>query len=328
MDGVFIAMTVCGDKIAPLASAAIRSIHRSTQRHQYDATLFLLHDGVEATRRIISLWSEARAASLTRLAVTDVLVNSSVPGAKLFRLCATVRLGLQRLLPQVELAIYMDADVIVQGDLREMVGLASTFNATQWMALATEDGRWYTHARHIELANSTQHGPFFGDSGLNTGIFLANLTRWRRSAFDAFGQTFLEKGYSAPLGDQDIVNAYYFEHPAEVFLLPCKWNQRTDSTCSQQRHFAADGIYHGSRQLFTRANSTVSFPAPQVDHGSHRAAPWANALGPRYHTAPPPHNTPRDDRTARTDLDEPDDLHQKHIFQLLARVEGYPLDGE
>lgn len=280
---VAVAMTVCGGSIAPLATAAIRSIHRSLKRHQYDATLFLLHDGAEATRMIMSIWSEARAANLTRLTVREVLVDSSAPGAKLFKLCSTVRLSLPTLLPHVELAIYLDADIIVEGDLRELFGTSSQFNTTQWMALTAEDGHWYTHSRHAHQnvhQNQTKHTDFYGATGLNAGVFLANLTRWRLSAFDGFNRAFLGQGYYTPLGDQDIMNAYFSEHPDEVLVLPCKWNQRTDSSCSHQGRFAADGIYHGNRQVFTRVNSTIP----------------------------------------------PDSTYQKHVFQLLARVEGYPLD--
>jgi hypothetical protein len=136
---------------------------------------------------------------------------------------------------------YLDSDVFVNGDLSMLVSMALRFKKLQWAGFASEDGTHYT--------KGGTHGPYFGASGLNSGIFLFNATRWRRTGFDEFVRNY--KGHM-PLGDQDIINAYFRFHTAEVFVLPCVWNYRTDSQCYPNTPHELVGVYHGNRGAFAR----------------------------------------------------------------------------
>merc|ERR1719235_1479660 len=89
--------------------------------------------------------------------------------------------------------------------------------------------------------------PFYQPYGLNSGILLLQLDRIRKSGMlSEMTQTATKYDKEAfPLADQDFYNAYAFNHPERVFVLPCSWNVRTDSLC-----YVSDTnpvhLFHGS----------------------------------------------------------------------------------
>jgi len=255
-------MTICGDKYAPLAASALRSLHRSARQHEYDVNLYALHDNAAAPSRLAQLWNAAAEASMTRVLISWLRVDSHAPGAQRFRMCSTTRLALPKLLPEdLDVIIYLDVDVLIVGDLTRLASIGAAFNASQWAAFAPEDGTWYTSERYHHNTGRTTNGskkrhvPFYPPAGINAGIFVVSLQRWSRSAFPWFRQSFRHEGYAAPLGDQDVLNAYFEAHPDELALLPCKWNRRTDSACSRNLYYEADGIYHGNRGVFAQESA-------------------------------------------------------------------------
>jgi len=177
---VDVAMTICGNDVAPLAEAAIRSLHHSTRRFGYDVNLYALHDDSAGARRLAKLWSAAAAANMTRVYIAWVLIDSHAPGAQRFRLCSTTRLALPKLLPELDVLVYLDVDTLVVGDLSRLAALAKRFNATQWAAFAAEDGSWYTSERYrlhtgrmIDGSGRKKtHVPFREPTGLNAGVFV------------------------------------------------------------------------------------------------------------------------------------------------------------
>ena len=143
------------------------------------------------------------------------------------------------------------------------------FNASQWAGFAAEGGEWYTRWQHIyRLRDPTSRRrtpptPYYEPTGLNSGIFLFNVTRWRRSAFDtAHVRAAHAADFYKRLGDQDILNAYFHSRREEVAVLPCRWNRRVDSECNGPR-YVDDGIYHGSRKRLLVYN--FSAPPEQTD---------------------------------------------------------------
>jgi len=95
-----------------------------------------------------------------------------------FGQCAALRLciPLSRKFTHMTSAIYLDGDTLVRRDLRELVSLADGFNSTQWLGMARECPTrcWYTRK-----AEGEQKRIF--DTGLNTGVMLFRLDRWRAS---------------------------------------------------------------------------------------------------------------------------------------------------
>lgn len=100
------------------------------------------------------------------------------------------------ILKDVDSLLYVDTDVLFLRPIDDIWGFLRTFNATQLAAMAPEHEipkiGWYSRfARH----------PYYGTTGVNSGVMLMNLTRIRntqfkvRRSFIYFGKNIL-LGYS------------------------------------------------------------------------------------------------------------------------------------
>lgn len=82
------------------------------------------------------------------------------------------------ILKDVDSLLYVDTDVLFLRPMDDIWSLFKSFNSTQLAAMAPEHEvpkiGWYSRfARH----------PFYGVTGINSGVMLMNLTRIRRTAF-------------------------------------------------------------------------------------------------------------------------------------------------
>ena len=122
-----------------------------------------------------------------------------------WRTCAHLRLAIPNI--HKEAGIYVDVDTRVRGNICHANAVLKSLNASVWAALTTEDGGWYK--------DGNTEGPFYGETGLNSGVFFFSHFP---TSFREFSDSY--KGH-APLGDQDIINAYFHEHPKELEILDC-----------------------------------------------------------------------------------------------------------
>lgn len=88
------------------------------------------------------------------------------------------RLSSKVILKDVDSLLYVDTDVLFLRPMDDIWSLFRSFNSTQLAAMAPEHEvpkiGWYSRfARH----------PFYGVTGVNSGVMLMNLTRIRRSTF-------------------------------------------------------------------------------------------------------------------------------------------------
>ena len=63
------------------------------------------------------------------------------------------------------------------------------------------------------------------------------------------------------IGDQDILNTWTYYNRNLTYILPCKWNKRDSSGCSDanntEYHLFYSGIFHGNRNTF-HANNIIT----------------------------------------------------------------------
>lgn len=88
------------------------------------------------------------------------------------------RCVLKVILRDVDSLLYVDTDVLFLRPMDDIWSLFKSFNGTQLAAMAPEHEvpkiGWYSRfARH----------PFYGVTGVNSGVMLMNLTRIRNAAF-------------------------------------------------------------------------------------------------------------------------------------------------
>lgn len=177
--------TACGPKrIMIQALGLVRSVRETSARPAQPVHLHVLHDGDTNARGLLSRLVRMSAHGLLpHLFVSGHQFNSTEGSdcerlSRNFGQCAALRLciPLSRKFTHMTSAIYLDGDTLVRRDLRELVSLADGFNSTQWLGMARECPTrcWYTRK-----AEGEQKRIF--DTGLNTGVMLFRLDRWRAS---------------------------------------------------------------------------------------------------------------------------------------------------
>ncbi|MED6274770.1 Glucoside xylosyltransferase 1 [Characodon lateralis] len=190
---------------------------------------------------------------------------------KLFKPCASQRLFLPLILKQVDSLLYVDTDILFLRPVEDLWGLLSQFNASQLAAMAPEHEEprigWYNRfARH----------PYYGKTGVNSGVMLMNMTRIRERLFknDMTAVALRWEEILMPLlqkyklnitwGDQDLLNIIFHHNPESLYMFPCQWNYRPDhciygSNCQQAEEEGVfilhgnRGVYHNDKQPAFRA---------------------------------------------------------------------------
>ncbi|MGH0122950.1 UNVERIFIED_CONTAM: hypothetical protein FKN15_065002, partial [Acipenser sinensis] len=128
---------------------------------------------------ILDSWSESYRLkfSYTVYSITFPSENAA-EWKKLFKPCASQRLFLPIILKDVDSLLYVDTDILFLQPVDEMWSFFREFNSTQIAAMAPEHEEpsigWYNRfARH----------PFYGKTGINSGVMLMNMTRIRKKYF-------------------------------------------------------------------------------------------------------------------------------------------------
>ncbi|XP_028307240.1 glucoside xylosyltransferase 1 isoform X2 [Gouania willdenowi] len=190
---------------------------------------------------------------------------------KLFKPCASQRLFLPNILKDVDSLVYVDSDIIFLQPVDHLWHFLFQFNSSQLAAVAPEHEEpriaWYNRfARH----------PYYGRTGINSGVMLMNMTRMRSVYFkndmtsvglswDELLMPLLRKyKLNITWGDQDLLNIIFHYNPDFLLEFPCHWNYRPDhciygSNCaSAEEHgiyilHGNRGVYHDSKQPAFRA---------------------------------------------------------------------------
>uniref|UniRef100_A0A3Q0QUS2 Glucoside xylosyltransferase 1 n=1 Tax=Amphilophus citrinellus TaxID=61819 RepID=A0A3Q0QUS2_AMPCI len=190
---------------------------------------------------------------------------------KLFKPCASQRLFLPLILKQVDSLLYVDTDILFLQPVEDIWALLSRFSSSQLAAMAPEHEEprigWYNRfARH----------PYYGKTGINSGVMLMNMTRLREKIFKNDMTTIplkweeilmpLLQKYKLNItwGDQDLLNIIFHHNPESLYVFPCQWNYRPDhciygSNCQQAEQEGVfilhgnRGVYHDDKQPAFRA---------------------------------------------------------------------------
>uniref|UniRef100_U3IA11 Glucoside xylosyltransferase 1 n=1 Tax=Anas platyrhynchos platyrhynchos TaxID=8840 RepID=U3IA11_ANAPP len=187
--------------------------------------------------------------------------ESATEWKKLFKPCASQRLFLPLILKNVDSLLYVDTDILFLRPVDDIWSFLRKFNSTQIAAMAPEHEEprigWYNRfARH----------PYYGVTGINSGVMLMNMTRIRRKYFKndmttvrlQWGEILMPllKKYKLNItwGDQDLLNIMFFHNPESLYVFPCQWNYRPDhciygSNCKEAEE---EGIFilHGNRGVY------------------------------------------------------------------------------
>ena len=225
---IYIATVVCdkpSGKLAMLFKVLLYSIvhHKSVNTK---ITLMVVYDVILTPQPEVLLCDDEELGSITKdfisyLSTFDVVVEfyPTVVNefADQYGRCASSKLWMHDILPNVNASIVLDADTIFLENplhLWDVFFNATAFNETVIYGMVSEQ-----HSLNI-----------------NSGVILLNLTRARLVDMTS---KWLKIFYHVPsyskfiFFDQDMLRIYLEQNPDHLYFLPCKWNQRFD------------GMFHG-----------------------------------------------------------------------------------
>ncbi|XP_039300995.1 glucoside xylosyltransferase 2-like, partial [Nilaparvata lugens] len=208
---IVVAVVVCGDRLTEtlvmLKSAILFCFYL---RHDLRIVIFTENSLFQSFSEKLGEWQ-----SLTNTSFQFELHGLSFPDKngnewrKLFKPCAAQRLFLPTLLSHLDKVLYVDTDVIFLAPLSKVWSHFDKMNSTQMAALSPEHEDpsigWYNRfARH----------PYYGKTGVNSGVMLMHLARMRSFGWSSYLQPiYNEFKLKLTWGDQDIINVLFHFHP-------------------------------------------------------------------------------------------------------------------
>jgi len=171
----------------------------------------------------------------------------------MFRVCATERLFIPDLFPDLQKVIYVDTDLIFMRPPEDLWDLFDEFSENQIAAMAPCLNHYGTERNKV---------PYYGETGLNAGIMLMDLTRiqnipdgWTKANM-AIADKYKPR---IKLADQDILNILFSFYPDKLYELPCEWNYRAficsggENKCPSAEHNGV-AILHGNALAFVKGH--------------------------------------------------------------------------
>ena len=126
-----------------------------------------------------------------------------------FKICATAKILVHEMFPQVDAGIVIDTDLVFMDDIKNLWNIFKDFDSRQMAALAPVESH-YTNVHNF---------PYYGPVGigLNAGVILMNFTRMRKMVGGGFTESIraVWKEYSTKirLAEQDILNIIFASTP-------------------------------------------------------------------------------------------------------------------
>ena len=263
---IHLAIVACGKNFVKEALVALKAITLVTNHYLYihiftDDKHFL--DTFDKEFEDWPAWTQRWMMFTVHPIFYPPSINSN-EWLSMFKPCATQRLFLANVLTRIDSVIYIDTDVLFLESPENLWKLFKRFNNTQIAGMVNEceynnvTKCWYnSHALH----------PYYGRSGLNSGVMLMNLTRMRKVNWElkliSIFEKYKHQKEVLTWGDQDILNVYFHEYGHSLYLLPCTWNYRPEfcmhGNVCEIASLKGISALHGSREVFKKKNHQPEF---------------------------------------------------------------------
>ncbi|XP_051546234.1 glucoside xylosyltransferase 1 isoform X2 [Myxocyprinus asiaticus] len=311
LEPVGLAVVACGSRLQETLTMLKSAVLFSRRDlHFYIFAEDELHNGF---RQTLDSWPE-RIHSKFNYSIYPISFpnDNSREWKKLFKPCASQRLFLPLILKEVDSVLYVDTDILFLRPVEDIWKFLSGFNSSHVAAMAPEHEEprigWYNRfARH----------PYYGKTGVNSGVMLMNMTRIRAKHFkndmttvnlkwsDLLMPLLQKYKLNITWGDQDLLNIIFHHNPESLFVFPCQWNYRPDhciygSNCDAAEQHGVSilhgnrGVYHDNKQPAFRAvyDAIQKKKQQHVELERHEAPPRTRCV---HHpaTAPPKTTQPQ-----------------------------------
>lgn len=197
----------CDNNYVKYAATTIASVLKNAEKDSY-LKIFIIGNNIDNENTL-------NLQSLTKIHPSEIQIIK--PAADLFDEFKTInkpgyismasffRLKLASLLPNIDKIIYLDCDLIVQSDLKELYQT----NLDNYPLGGVHD---INHNKYTSL----------NDSYINAGVLLINLKQWRdEQAEKLMIQTAQQQQDEIIFADQDIINITFKNR---IYHLEDKWN--------------------------------------------------------------------------------------------------------
>uniref|UniRef100_A0A8C6SKY9 UDP-D-xylose:beta-D-glucoside alpha-1,3-D-xylosyltransferase n=1 Tax=Neogobius melanostomus TaxID=47308 RepID=A0A8C6SKY9_9GOBI len=252
-EGMHLAVVACGNRLDETLTMVKSAILFSLKKIKFH--IFAEDPLAPQFEERLKQWPRSVAA---KFQYTIYPITFSVGDAeewkKLFKPCAVI-------LKDVDSLLYVDTDVLFLRPMDDIWSFFKAFNSSQLAAMAPEHEvpkiGWYSRfARH----------PFYGITGVNSGVMLMNLTRIRGTLFknsmipsglsweDLLHPLYQKYKNHITWGDQDLLNIIFHYNLECLYIFPCQWNYRPDhcmygSNCKGAEEEGVS-ILHGNRGVY------------------------------------------------------------------------------
>ncbi|KAF5904293.1 glucoside xylosyltransferase 2-like, partial [Clarias magur] len=218
-DIMHLAVVACGSRLEETLTMVKSALLFSIKKIKFH--IFAEDELTEQFEKELSRWPRPLSFKLQyKLYPITFSVGNAEEWKKLFKPCAAQRLFLPVILKDVDSLLYVDTDVLFLRPMDDIWKFLKAFNSTQLAAMAPEHEipkiGWYSRfARH----------PFYGITGVNSGVMLMNLTRIRSTLFknsmiagglsweDLLNPLYQKYKNHITWGDQDLLNIIFHYNP-------------------------------------------------------------------------------------------------------------------
>ena len=236
--------------------AAIASVLRANPEHDFEILVCSEARQAQGKEKISAIASRFKNASITFLEFS--IAGSHGQQLRLDRyltMASYLRLFLTEFLnPTIEKVLYLDCDIIVNGDIGEL-----------W---ETELGEAYLAATPEPYF--AQHPGFErGDTYISAGVLLINVARWRaENVLPRFLQFATEHAAVLTCHDQDVLNNVF---KGRIRFLDYRWNFQTSFADMEPENLKMDAA------TFREVRSS-----PPIVHFTGKYKPWFYKYQPHY----------------------------------------------
>lgn len=222
---------------------------------------YILDGGISnETKEQISELKTIKDFSIEYLPVNpDDFKNCPMTGyVKYITLPTYYRFKIASLLPSVDKILYLDGDIIVNSDIKELFDA----DIENYYIGAIPEVFNHHHKERLEI---------FGDNYyFNAGVLLINSKKWREDNIEEKLFTYaLNPEREIVFQDQDILNEVL---KYNIKYLPLKWNLQHDALFTEESY-----LYHK-----TERNEAIK--APKLIHYTHKLKPWNPKCTNKYRT--------------------------------------------
>lgn len=251
--GIPVVFATDDNYVAYCAVAVFSMIQNANPDNFYE--VYILYDSISQINRIRLERLSAEYAKVRCVCVHDYIANLKVLEYGHLTIASAYRLVIPDILPQYKKIIYLDSDIVVNGDIAEMyqIDIGDNILGAAHGYYRNEPGDWqYEYiANHLHIA--TEH--FF-----NAGILIMNTEAFRKHDVKEKCFSLLEQRTDLYYMDQCVLNIVC---EGKVHFLPPEWN------------YEWLFLFYGNNQsLYYKDKKLELMENPAIVHYDGTEKPW------------------------------------------------------